>query len=172
MPEHTCIYIYAFVFAAQMFASDLRLCCSHSFQVELLEKQAEQQRALDEAKDGRRGEWKFLLWMDEILHHSEALGSYLFVGIDRGIIILGLLRWCRISSTHSMGVFFWGNWLAVGLKGNQQEITIQSQSKSWRCSFDPAVELSMGGCEVPPVRGLLLGSASGEQGEPLPNCNW
>ena len=30
-------------------------------------------------------------------------GNRLFVGIDRGIIILGLLRWCRISSTHSTG---------------------------------------------------------------------
>ena len=32
----------------------------------------------------------------------EAMGNHLFVGIDRRIIILGLLRWCRISSTHSM----------------------------------------------------------------------
>ena len=34
-------------------------------------------------------------------HHLEAMGNHLFVGIDRGLIILGLLRWCRISSTHS-----------------------------------------------------------------------
>ena len=39
--------------------------------------------------------------MDEILHHFEAMGNHLFVGIDRGIIILGLRRWCRILSTHS-----------------------------------------------------------------------
>ena len=25
------------------------------------------------------------LWMDEILHHFEAMGNHLFVGIDRGI---------------------------------------------------------------------------------------
>ena len=30
------------------------------------------------------------------------MGNHLFVGVDRGIIILGLLRWWRISSTHSI----------------------------------------------------------------------
>ena len=51
---------------------------------------------------GRFPFWFSLLWMDEILHHFETMGNHLFVDIDRGIIILGLLRWCRISSTHSI----------------------------------------------------------------------
>ena len=43
-------------------------------------------------------------WMDKI--HFAPLGNHgkpLFVGIDRGIIPLGPLSWCRISSMHSMG---------------------------------------------------------------------
>ena len=38
-----------------------------------------------------------VLWMHEILHHFEAM---LFVGIDRGIIIQGLLRWCEMDFVH------------------------------------------------------------------------
>ena len=39
--------------------------------------------------------------MDEILHHLRNYGKPLFVGIYRGDIIPGFLRWCRISSIHS-----------------------------------------------------------------------
>ena len=39
-----------------------------------------------------------LLWMDEILHHFETM----LVGIYRGIVIPGFLRWCKILSTHSI----------------------------------------------------------------------
>ena len=35
--------------------------------------------------------------MDEIQHHFEAMGNHLFVSIDGGIIILGLLRWCEMD---------------------------------------------------------------------------
>ena len=43
-----------------------------------------------------------LLWMDEILHHVEPMRNHCFVGIYGGIIIPGFLRWCRISSIHSV----------------------------------------------------------------------
>ena len=46
-----------------------------------------------------------LLWINKILHHFENMGKPLFVGIYRGIFIPGFLRWCRISSIHSVGTF-------------------------------------------------------------------
>ena len=52
--------------------------------------------------------WRMvILWMDEILHHLRNHGKPLFVGIYMGIIILGLLRWCMISSIHSRCSFGW-----------------------------------------------------------------
>ena len=42
-----------------------------------------------------------LLWMDDILHHFEAMGNYLF-GIDRGIIGL---RWCELRFSQPPTVF-------------------------------------------------------------------
>ena len=66
--------------------------------------------------------------MDEILHHFEAMGHHLFVGIDRGIIILGLLRWCRISSTHSIDqeVFPGGGFFANGGRGKPWSLLLPS----------------------------------------------
>ena len=43
----------------------------------------------------------FILWMDKILHHLETMGNHCLLGIYRGIILPGSLRWCRISSIHS-----------------------------------------------------------------------
>ena len=41
--------------------------------------------------------------MGEILHHLEAMGNHcLLVGIHKKIIIPSFLKWCRISSIHSM----------------------------------------------------------------------
>ena len=45
-----------------------------------------------------------ILWMDAILYPLRNQGKPLFVGISREIIIPGCLRWCRISSIHSMWV--------------------------------------------------------------------
>ena len=45
---------------------------------------------------------QFLQWMDEILHHLRNHGKPQFVGSYSGIITPGFLRWCRISSVHSM----------------------------------------------------------------------
>ena len=42
-----------------------------------------------------------LLWMDEILHLFETAGNHCLLVFTGGIIMPGLLRWCRISSIHS-----------------------------------------------------------------------
>ena len=47
----------------------------------------------------------FLLWMDVILHHLKTMGNHgrpLFIGIYRGFIIPGILRWCEMDFVHSM----------------------------------------------------------------------
>ena len=44
----------------------------------------------------------YLLWMDKIRRYFETMGNHSLFGIYRGAIILGFLRWCRISSIHSM----------------------------------------------------------------------
>ena len=50
-----------------------------------------------------RGAKGVILWMDEIhIAPRENHGNPLFVGIYRGIPIPGFLRWCRISSIHSI----------------------------------------------------------------------
>ena len=47
-----------------------------------------------------------ILWMDKILHHLRNHGKPLLVGVYRGIVIPGILRWCRIStSIHGIKVF-------------------------------------------------------------------
>ena len=55
--------------------------------------------------------------MDEILDHLRNHGKPLFVGIYRGMIIPGVLMWCRLSSIHS-------TILGVALRGNQRKDTI------------------------------------------------
>ena len=53
------------------------------------------------------------MWMEEILHHFEPWLNPWFVGIYRGIIIPGFVRWCRVLSIDSImptvvfgGIFF------------------------------------------------------------------
>ena len=43
-----------------------------------------------------------ILWMNEILHHFETIGSHCWFGFFRGIMVLGFLRRCRILSIRSM----------------------------------------------------------------------
>ena len=38
-----------------------------------------------------------ILWMDEILHQLEAMGKTKSVGIYKGIMIPGFLRWCEMD---------------------------------------------------------------------------
>ena len=78
-------------------ASLLRFPCGR----QLAERLQQIRRQRGAATAHRAGKVLNILWMDENLHHFEAMGNHLFVGIGRRIIILGLLRWCRISSTHS-----------------------------------------------------------------------
>ena len=42
------------------------------------------------------------VWMDNILHQVETMGDHCLFSNYRKIIIRGFLRWCRISSTHSI----------------------------------------------------------------------
>ena len=58
--------------------------------------------SISRAKTAKKGH----LWMDEILHHCETIINHGFVGIYMGIMIPGFLRWCRISSIHSMNQGF------------------------------------------------------------------
>ena len=41
-----------------------------------------------------------LLWMDKILHHLETMGNHCLLGICRGTIIPGFLRWCEMDFAH------------------------------------------------------------------------
>ena len=42
-----------------------------------------------------------LLWiLDEILHHFETMGNQCIVGIYKGSIIPGFLRWCEMDFVH------------------------------------------------------------------------
>ena len=43
-----------------------------------------------------------VLWMDEILHHFEAMGNHCLLVFTGNQTIPGLLRWCRILSIHPM----------------------------------------------------------------------
>ena len=44
-----------------------------------------------------------ILWMDEILHHFEAMVETIaFVGIYRGIIMPGFLRWSEMDLVHPL----------------------------------------------------------------------
>ena len=58
--------------------------------------------AKTEGPKGLAGVPTTILWMDEILHHFETMGKPLFVGIYKGILIPGFLRWCRVSFIHSI----------------------------------------------------------------------
>ena len=72
----------------------------------------------------------------------------LLVGIYRGIIILGFLGWCRISSIHSI-------WITSD---------ILRSIAQWRESPLDHPEAAVG---VPPLRGRLPGPAGlGDQGDP------
>ena len=55
-----------------------------------------------------------LLWMDEILHHLETIKKPLFMGIYRGFIIPGFLRWCEMDFVHPQ---YGGTFLSIPNSG-------------------------------------------------------
>ena len=72
-----------------------------------------------------------VLWMDTILHYPRHHGKPLFVGIYRDHIILGFLRWCRMSSIHSMLL------IPASSRGLDLELSLQEHRLAVRLSTCP-----------------------------------
>ena len=88
--------------------------------------------------------------MDETLNYFEAWETISFVGIFRGMILPGLLRWCRISSTHSIFSFFVFFFLR-GAKTRMDRLTLDRTTPG--NTFDGIGGLSGGGATSAARRG-------------------